>query len=304
VSTTAFVLSGGGSLGAVQVGMLQALTERQLTPDLLVGTSVGAMNAAFLAGHGTGRPALDELAGIWASLRRRDIFAVQPVRSLLALAGRRDSVCGDHGIGRLITGGLSYPRLEDARIPLHVIAADLLTGEEALLSSGDAMSAVLASAAIPGVLPPVQRDGRTLIDGGLANNAAISHAVALGADRVFVLPTGYACALTETPAGPIAVALQALSLLIQQRLIADVARYADRVELVVLPPLCPLRISPFDFGHAPELVARAHAAAGSWLDTGAALLPHPERFLSLHRHRPGDPPVPHVADADGAAEFS
>jgi NTE family protein len=130
----------------------------------------------------------------------------------------------------------------------------------------------------------VRREGRTLVDGGLADNAAISQAIALGADRVYVLPTGYACALPFPPTRPLAVAVQALSLLVQQRLISDVARYSDRVDLVVLPPLCPLRISAVDFRHAAELCRRAHDSAAAWLDSGAASLPRPERILGLHGH--------------------
>jgi NTE family protein len=100
-------------------------------------------------------------------------------------------------------------------------------------------------------------------------------AIALGADRIFVLPTGYACALPAPPARPLAVAVQALSLLVQRRLIADVAVYADQAELVVLPPLCPLGNSAIDFRHAAELFGRAHASAASWLDSGEAHRPRP-----------------------------
>lgn len=139
---------------------------------------------------------------------------------------------------------------------------------------------------MPAVLPPVRRDGRTLVDGGLADNAAISQAVALGADRIYVLPTGYACALPAPPTRPLAVAVQALSLLVQQRLITDVALYAGQVDLVVLPPLCPQRISAIDFRHAAELRRRAHRSASAWLDSDAASRPHPERILGLHAHRP------------------
>jgi NTE family protein len=282
--TTAFVLSGGASLGAVQVGMLQALSERQVTPDVLVGTSAGAINAAYVAAHGTGSAALDRLAAVWAGLRRRDVFPLAPRQLLSALAGGRDSLCSDGGLRSLLGEYLSFTELERAEIPLHVVTTDLLSGEEVLLSTGDAMSAVLASAAVPGVLPAVRRENLTLVDGGLADNTAISQAVMLGADRIYVLPTGYACALAAPPASPLSVALQAVSLLIQQRLIVDVAHYAGRVELIVLPPLCPLAVSPIDFGHAAELTRRARGAAGDWLDSGAASRPHPERILSLHRH--------------------
>jgi NTE family protein len=284
--TTAFVLSGGGSLGAVQVGMLQALTERQVAPDLLVGTSAGALNAAYLAGHGTGHAALSELADSWARVQRRDIFPLQPLRHLLAVAGAQQSLCSERGLSHLIAGHLAFSQLEHARIPLHIVTTSLLSGEEVLVSDGDALTAVLASAAIPGVFPPVVRDGQILVDGGLADNAAISQAVALGADRVYVLPTGYACALTAPPSRPIGMALQALGLLIQQRLINDVALYADRVELVVLPPLCPLDVSPADFSQSADLIMRARAVAGSWLDGGNPSPRHPERLLSLHAHSP------------------
>lgn len=280
--TIAFVLSGGGSLGAVQVGMLQALADREVRPDLLIGTSAGAINAAYIAGHGTGREALDDLARVWCGLRRRDVFRFDPLRHLLAIAGTRPALCSDSGLRRLVETNLPYRNLEDASIPLHIVTTDLLSGQEVLLSSGDAVSAVMASAAIPGVLPPVERDGLTLVDGGVANNAALSQAVALGADEVYVLPTGFACALQRAPSSAIGAALQALTLLIEQRLVIDVAHFRDSATLKVLPPLCPLAVSSADFSRAAELIERARSATGDWLDSGGPALPAPERFLSLH----------------------
>lgn len=286
--TTAFVLSGGGSLGAVQVGMLQALAERGESPDLLIGTSAGAINASYVAGHGISRASLDALATSWARLRRRDVFPLNPLQQLLALGGVRASVFSSDALRRLIESHLPYQLLEEATIPVHVVATDLLSGQEVLLSSGDAISAVLASTAIPGVLPAVHREGMVLVDGGLANNTAISQAVTLGADRVFVLPAGVACALARPPKSPFASVMQALSFLTQQRLIHDVTAYAGQAELHVLPPLCPLGVSAADFSHARELIDRARRATGSWLDDGRDRLEHPERFLSLHHHH-GDP---------------
>lgn len=288
--TTAYVLSGGGSLGAVQVGMLQALTERGETPDLLVGTSAGAINATYLAGHGTSRASLHALAESWARLRRRDVFPISPWRHLQALTGTRESMFTSDGLHALISKNLPYRLLEDAPIPVHVVATNLLSGVEVLLSTGDAISAVLASTAIPGLLPAVHRDGLVLVDGGLANNTAISQAVTLGADRIFVLPTGVACALVEPPASPFAAAMQALSFLTQQRLIHDVTAFAEHAELHVLPPLCPLRVSSADFNHASELTQRARRATGSWLDDGRDHLSRPERFLSLHHHTHSEAP--------------
>lgn len=281
---TAFVLSGGGSLGAVQVGMLQALTARGVEPDLLVGTSAGALNAAYVAGHGAGQTSLQGLEAIWSGLRRRDVFPLQPARLGAAALGRVASLCPNGSLRRLIRDNVPFDRLEDAAIPVHVVATDVRSGQELLLSDGDPVEAVLASAAIPAVFPSVRIAGRDLIDGGVADNAAVSEAVALGADVVYVLPTGYACALEQPPATPLASALQALTLLIEQRLVLEVAHFAEQADIRVLPPLCPLSVSSADFRHGALLVHRARAATGRWLDEGGPRLAHPERFLSLHRH--------------------
>jgi len=258
--------------------MLQALSERGVHPDVLIGTSAGAINAAYVAGHGTGTKALADLADIWRGLRRQQVFPFAPARHLLAVAGVRSSLCSNRNLRALVEAHVSYERLEDAPIALHVVATNLLSGEEVLLSTGDAVSAVLASAAIPGVFPTIERDGLVLADGGVANNAAVSQAVGLGADEVYVLPAGFACALTEAPRTALAAAVQALTLLIQQRLIADVARYGERTAIRVLPPLCPLAVPATDFRHAGTLIDRARRATGQWLDAGGTDLTTPERF--------------------------
>lgn len=286
---TAFVLTGGGSLGAVQVGMMRALLERDIRPDLLVGASAGALNAAYVAGRGFNEEALSSLAAVWGRLRRRDVFPFDPSRHLLALAGARPSLCASDSLRRLIVAQLTYDDLASAAIPVHIVATDVLSGRDVVLDTGDATSAVLASASIPAVFPAVQREGILLFDGGVANNAPISHAVALGAERVVVLPTGYACALATAPSSALGSAVHALTLLVQQRLILEVAAFADRVELVVLPPLCPLSVSSTDFRFGAELIARAHLASGRWLDEGGHRRVHPEQFLSLHDHRAPSP---------------
>ncbi len=283
--TTAFVLSGGGSLGAVQVGMLQTLADRGEEPDLLVGSSAGALNAAYVAGRGFSHDTLDGLADIWRRLRRQDVFPFAPHQHLLALAGARPSLCSADGLRRLIATHLDLERLEDAQIPVHVVATDVLSGKEVLLSTGDPAPAVLASASIPAVLPSVEIDGRFLFDGGVADNTPISQAIALGADRIVVLPAGVACALETPPRSALSTAIHAITLLIEQRLVLEVAAYHEQVDMVVLPPLCPLEVSSTDFRHADELMTRARRASHRWLDEGGADRAHPERFLSLHTHR-------------------
>ncbi|MGH3367965.1 MAG: patatin-like phospholipase family protein [Nocardioidaceae bacterium] len=283
---TAFVLAGGGSLAAVQVGMMQALSERGIHPDLLVGTSAGALNAAYVAGHGTGMDALRDLVELWHSLRRRTVFPLSPVRSVLAAVGAQDSLCSSAPLANLLVPHLPYRLLERAETPVHVVATDVLTGQGVLLSEGNAVSALLASCAIPGIYPSVRRDGRLLCDGALADESAVFQAADLGADRIYILTAGTACALDRPPRHPVAAALHAITLLLQQRANLETRALAGTVDLRVIPGLCPLTVSAADFGHARELVSRAHAASAEWLDAGMDPVPAPERFLSLHGHNP------------------
>src|SRR5437016_12248749 len=145
----AFVLSGGASLGAVQAGMLRALYERRIVPDLVVGTSVGAINGAFIASRPQTVETADELAEIWRGVRRGQVFPLRPLGGLLGFLGSRDHLVPESGLRTLIANHLEHQLLEQMSIPFHVVAVDVVTGEELLLSSGPALKAVLASAAIP-----------------------------------------------------------------------------------------------------------------------------------------------------------
>jgi NTE family protein len=262
--------------------MLRALYERGIVPDLIVGTSVGAINGAFIASRPQTVETADELAQIWRGVRRGQVFPLRPLSGLLGFLGSRDHLVPESGLRRLIAEHMTYDRLEQMPIEFHLVAVDVLTGEELRLSRGPALEAVLASAAIPAVLPPVAWEGRAVMDGGVANNTPISHAVALGARTVYVLPTGHACALEQPPASALGMALHALTLLAQSRLIADVESHRDLARLVVMPPPCPLAIQPIDFAHAEELVERSLADARTFLDGGGAERP-PIR-MRVHRH--------------------
>jgi NTE family protein len=280
--TVAFVLSGGASLGAVQAGMLRALYERGITPDLIVGTSAGALNGAFIASRPQTVATAIGLGSIWRALRRGQAFPLNPLTGLLGFLGARDHLVPPSGLRRVIAGHLEHAELQDMPVPLHVVAVDVLTGEELRLSRGPVLDAVLASAAIPAVLPPVAWEGRMLMDGGVANNTPISHAVELGAERIYVLPTGHACALEEPPDGALAMALHAMSLLTHRRLVEDIERHRADARLIVLPPPCPLRITPIDFGHAGELIDLALAGARAFLDDGGEA--EPAIRMRPHRH--------------------
>src|ERR1700751_2894580 len=158
---TAFVLAGGGSLGAVQVGMLAALTRRGIVPDLVVGASVGAINAAYYAAEPDER-GVERLKRIWLGLRRTDVFPFSPLASVLGFFGKTDHLVPPAPLRSLIESELPYQRLEDARLPCYVGATDAREGTEVVLSSGPAVPALLASAAVPAVFPPVLLDGRFL----------------------------------------------------------------------------------------------------------------------------------------------
>jgi NTE family protein len=261
--TTAFVLPGGASLGAVQVGMADALIEAGIQPDLIVGTSAGALNGAWLAGH-PGPDGVAELRELWSKVRRREIFPFSPFRIMLGLLGRRDHVVTANGLAGWLAVRAPFSRLEQARIPLHVMATDLVTGAAVMLSSGDALDALLASTAIPGVYPPVPLDGRLLVDGGIAADTPITQAVQLGADTVYVLPTVGIQAGARPTRAP-SIALQALAHLLGHASDNEIAANADRCALYVVPALPTRDISPFDFTHGQELMDAALTATREWL---------------------------------------
>lgn len=263
---TAFVLAGGGSLGAVEVGMLRALMERGERPDFLVGASAGAINGAYFASDASAS-GVEKLSEVWCGLRRRHVM---PFRwnDLLRIMLRRDYLVDSSGLRRLLEAHLSYRLLEHAAVPMHVIATDMLSGTEVVISSGSVVDAVLASTAIPGVFPPVRIGGRDLIDGGVANNTPISSAIKLGASRIVVLPTGFACALNGVPGSAVGRAMHALSLLVARQLISDIERYSEQAMLHVIPPLCPVDCSPYEYSGCARLIDRATVTTREWISRG------------------------------------
>jgi NTE family protein len=294
VSRTALVFAGGGSLGAAEVGMLKVLVAAGVRPDLVVGASVGAINAAQFAGDPT-PGGVQRLEEIWRTVRRQDVFPATPVETVLGLFAGRDYLVTPKPLKHLIASHLPYEHLENARIECCIVATDALNGSEVRFSKGPAVDCLLASAAIPGVFPPVRIGGRHLVDGGVANNTPISTAVDLGADRIIVLPTGFSCALTRPPHGALAIALHALNLLVARQLVRDARQFSRVVNLVIIPPLCPLAVSPYDFSRTGELIDRAAEATSRWLnrtglDVGTipgALTPHEDQ-QAAETHTPAE----------------
>jgi NTE family protein len=279
-----FVLAGGASLGAIEAGMLKALYEREIAPELIVGTSAGAVNGAYIASRPPTVQTADALAKLWESTSTFEVFPPNPLTATAGLLGFRDYLVSNSGVKKLLRENEQFSRMEDAPISFHVIATDVLSGREVRLSTGDAESAVLASAAIPGIFPSIERNGRDLVDGGVADNTPISHAVELGARTVYVLPTGAPCALPKPPRGAIEMLVHAITLLINERLARDIERYRRRVELIVLPPPCPQTVLPSDFSQAPRLIEEGYTLASAALDSPRDWTPRALERLKPHEH--------------------
>jgi NTE family protein len=267
------VLSGGASLGALQAGMLRALYERDISADLLVGTSVGALNAAFIASRPQTPATARELARVWRGVEREDAFPVSLRTVVGGLCGQRDHLVPTRGLSQIVRRHVQLDDLADAATPLHVVAFDISAGEEAVLSEGPAQGSIVAACSIPGIFPPVALGDRLLVDGGVVNNTPIGHAVALGAERIYVLPTQEPFARPDPPRTALDAAIYGLSLLVGSRLDADIARYQDDVELIVLPASNSQHVQPTDFDHSSRLTAEAHAAAEKALARPAGAAP-------------------------------
>ena len=242
-----FVLGGGGNLGAVQVGMLRALWEAGVTPDALVGASVGAINAAVLAFH-PGPDGIDRLERLWRPLHVWQVFPLDvPTLAHGLLHGGKGLVTPKGLRSILDQAGLTGTRLEDAATRLVVVATDLASDRPLALSSGDSVEALLASAALPRVFPPVQLDGHLLVDGAIHDDLPLASALALDPSEVYLLPAHP----SDAPNSP---------------------RQGVTVHALPIPPVV-RRVPPYDFGSVDRLIASAYGRTRSWLagEAGADL---------------------------------
>ena len=261
--TTAFVFAGGGSFGAIQVGMLQSLAAHGITADMVVGSSVGALNGAFYAGDPT-LGGVERLATIWRGLRRNDVFPMS-WRTVLSFLWRRDFLIPHDGIRKLIDDHIPYRNLQDAKLPVHIVTTDIITGDSVVLSEGSTAEAIVASTAIPGAFAPIHFKNYYLADGAISSNTPIRVAVQKGAKRLIILPTGHACATQAPPVGAVANALHALTLLISRQLVSELEGLGPDIHYFVVPPLCPLVGSPYDFSRTDDHIARAIETTDAWL---------------------------------------
>jgi NTE family protein len=243
--------------------MLYALLEAGVRPDLVVGSSVGALNGAYLAGHSSVE-GIEDLAGLWESIKRTDIFPISPRRMVAGALGWRDHLFDPLGLRTLIMrANLGFAHLEDAPIPLHVTGTDVKVGEPVVLSRGPVVDALMASAAMPGAFPPVEVDGRLLIDGSVTADAPVEQAEALGATTIYLLST--AAQDDASPRGALDMVQHAIALALRQSEFSRQAEVSSRVPLHVLPAPPRAGRSVFDFSRTTELIDTGYLQTTAWL---------------------------------------
>jgi NTE family protein len=247
----------------VQVGTLKALTDAGIRPDLLLGTSAGAVNAVAYAADPTDA-GISRLTQGWRRARRSQVFPLWSSSLVLGAIGRRDHILTNRGLATLIREFVEVERLEAGVIPAHVVTTDLLTGDPVVLSEGPVVPALLASTAIPGVFPPVDIGGRLLVDGAIASDTPTLEAESLGASTIYVLPTFGAGPEARPERSALRVGLSAIG----QRLghPATTTMPAPRHSVVHVMPVPPTAaISPYDFSQSARLIDQAATLTRDWL---------------------------------------
>jgi NTE family protein len=264
-SRVAFVLGGGGNLGAVQVGMLRALLEHHVRPELVVGCSVGALNGAAFAAEPNliGVARLEEL---WQSLDGRDLMPAGVLPTAVQMARRGEAIHDNDGLRRVITSVLQAQSFDELAIPFECVATAVDAAAEVWFSEGPIVDAILASSAIPAVYPAVVIDGVRYLDGAIVNDIPISRALELGANKIYVLHVGSFDRPRPEPKRPLDVAVQAYWIARRHRFRRDLANLPDDVEAIVLPTGAPPRIAFNDFTHSEALMSNAYKASVAELE--------------------------------------
>lgn len=269
---TAFVLSGGGPYGALQVGMLRALLERSIVPDFIVGSSVGAVNGALLAFDPT-PGGVARLSAIWQNLDDDDIFPGARFKASWArMLMRGNRVFDNSGLRKMVETRIGKARFEEAQIPYSIVATDQETGDEVLFNSGDLIEPLLASAAMPGIFPPVMIGGRPYIDGGVSNAVPIAPAVVMGARRIYVLN----CSSSEQDPRPLTRPmdhlLHAFQLARARRQELDREIYKDKVELIEIPvPRLGFDVGFTSFAYTYKMLRAGYEYTSRFLDGGSVV---------------------------------
>jgi len=261
---TAFVLSGGGNLGALQVGMARALFERRIRPDLVLGCSVGALNGAAIAAEPS-LATVGRLQDLWLGLAAQDVMPAGLLPATVGLA-RKGISLHDNAKLRAVIAEVLPSDFEDLAVDFECVATELAEGTETWFNSGSIVDPVLASAALPAVYPPVEIGVHRYLDGAIVNDVPVSRAVELEADRIFVLHVGSWDRPRPEPKRPIDMAMYAYWLARRSRFQRDLAAIPSDIEVLVLPPGETPLIRYNDFGHSDEMIAAAYQATSEFLD--------------------------------------
>lgn len=272
---TALVLGGGGSLGAVEAGFIRRAMELGIDFDMMVGTSVGAINAAHVAFHQA--DGHDCLERIWLGLANRRLFSRNPLAIAAGLWRSRMSLYSDSLVRSLVGEHLRSDRFDEARIPLFITATDICSGERKVFASGSLMQAILASTAIPGVFPPVRIGGRLYVDGGVTSGGDIAVAVEQGAGTVVFIDLRPRTAV-QCPRNIFEVITRSFELLAEDRAACAVEHRGYPADVVHIQP--GLTGARGDFRDAPRLLADSYRMACEIFDrcwSGG-------RFSSGHYH--------------------
>ena len=259
----AFVMGGGASLGAAQVGMLQALSEFGVKPDLIVGTSVGALNGAFLASDLAG--GANRLSHIWPTITKEQIFPGSPWKSLRTLRLDKPHLYTNDGLAKFIDAHLPMDDLEDLKIPFAAMATDVDTGAAVALDSGPAKSALLASAAMPGFLPGIERDDRLLYDGGLVAKLPIGQALKMGARTLVLLDCTFPGQPAPRPTNLWQVMEWSISLTQNSQAGAALSFVPADVPVIYLPGPPRADFSHLELDHTSELISGAYEPSRRYL---------------------------------------
>lgn len=278
---TAFVLSGGGPYGALQAGALRALIEAGIQPDLIVGTSVGALNGAFIAKEPNSEGAAS-LRDVWLELRDEDLFpGVRRRSSWARMLMRGNRIFDNSGLVDLIHTRLGIETFEEAEIPIGIVATDLETGKDTVFSSGAIAPPLLGSAAMPGIYPPVEIDGRFFIDGGVANSVPIAPAVEMGAGRIYVLNCSGSNQERRPLHRPMDYLLHAFTLARSLRFERDLAEFSERVEIVNIPPADLGFAVPFtSMDHSEMMLRLGHETTARFLEGRGSIEDLPRQSTS------------------------
>ncbi len=231
---TAFVLGGGGRLGAAEVGMLDALVAAGVRPDLVLGTSIGAINGAAIAAD----PSPDGVARLrqlWDDVVAHGVFGGTIVDRVRHLAADRTSLHSGEPLERLLVATLGNGPIEELEVPFECVAASIETAEAVWFDRGPIVPAVMASCAVPGLLPAVRIDGRHHLDGGVVDSIPVGRAVAAGATEIYVLQVGRIERPLEAPRRPHEVAMVAFEVARRHRFAQVMAELPDGVDVHVLP---------------------------------------------------------------------